>query len=170
MIQQLDTSDVTASEYTRTIKELISMKDQVYLKIAEVKYEMNQFQDEVKRNQTVNEKIQLKNQQNINDITHTIKDQSKTQRKMLSTLEDHGLKLNTTGTFSATSPWVLTSDADTYPILRSTGRQSHFSSLPKMLEQIIVEGDDLSSIQQFYDAINAAIMTILSSNNFSQIT
>ena len=85
---------------------------------------------------------------------------------MQSTLEDHGLKLNATGKFSATTPWALTSDADTYPILRSVCKQSHFSSLPKMLDHTILEGDDLASLQQFYDAINAGIMTTLSSNKF----
>ena len=166
MIERLDDLDINAAEQTRALKDLISMKDKAYIKIAEVKYEMNQFQDEVERKQTANEKIQLKNRQNINDITYTVKEHSKTQRKMLSTLEDHGLKLNATGTFSATSPWALTSDAETYPILRSVGKQSHFSALPKMLDQIFLDGDDLSSIQHFYDAINAAIMTTLSSNKF----
>ena len=99
-------------------------------------------------------------------MAQKIKDQSATQRKMMSTIEDHGLKLNATGTFSSTSPWQLTSDADKYPILRSVTKQSHFSTLSKMIEPIQLEADDLASIQIFYDRINAAIMTTLSSNKF----
>ena len=35
-----------------------------------------------------------------------------------------------------------------------------------MIDHTKLEGDDLVSIQQFYDAINAGIMTALSSNKF----
>ena len=166
MVKHFAALDVSAAEHVRTLKTLTTMKDQAFLKITEMKYEINQFQEDVKKNQTTNEEIQLKNRQNINNIVHTVKEHSKTQRKILSTLENHGLKLNPTGEFSATTPCALTSDVDTYPILRSIGKQSHFSALSRMLEHMMVEGDDRTSIQQFYDAINAGIMTTLSSNKF----
>ena len=146
MVKHFAALDASAAEHVRTLKTLTTMKDQAFLKITEMKYEINQFQDEVKKNQTTNKKIQLNNRQNINDIAHTVKEHSKTQRKMLSTLEDHGLKLNPTGALSATAPCAPTSDVDTYPILRSIGKQSHFLALSIMLEHIMVEGDDLTSI------------------------
>ena len=51
------------------------MKDQAFLRTIKVKYEVNQFKEEVKQNQTANEKIQLKNRQNINSITHMLEGQ-----------------------------------------------------------------------------------------------
>ena len=122
MIQHLATLDATATDHIITLKDLMNMKYQAFLKITEVKYEMNNFQEEVEKNQVMNEKTQLKNHQNSNDISYTVKKHTKTKHKISLALEDHQLKLSATYTFLATTPCELTCNADTYPILRSEGK------------------------------------------------
>ena len=56
MINQLTALDVTTAEHVRTLKSLTNMKDQAFFKIGELKYAINHFQEEVKKNQIMNEK------------------------------------------------------------------------------------------------------------------
>ena len=74
MVNQLTALDVTTAEHVRTLKSLTNMKDQAFFKIGELKYVINHFQEEVEKNQIMNEKSQLKNLQNINDIAQAVKE------------------------------------------------------------------------------------------------
>ena len=145
---------------------MLKAKDSAFLKITELQNDLQQFQEEVTKEQQANEHFQQVNKTNIHNNAEMLKIQKKEQSRMKALIDSHKIKLNSTGNYSTNSPWALHSDTEAYPILKSTNHLSHFSRLPKALENITLEADDISSVQQFYDSINTAIMTILSSNDF----
>ena len=115
----------------------------------------------------MNDSYMLKSKNKINDISEIVKDQTIHQRRLLNKVEDHDLKLNTTEKYSVSSLFSFMSDVDQYPILKSaTSSYTHFSNLSKMIESICLPDDSLASIQYFYDSVNTAIMTTLTSNKF----
>lgn len=73
-------------------------------------------------------------------------------------MEEHDIKLNTSGTISR-KPWVLQLDTAKYPILQTYESTSTYSRLALKLDTIILKGDNVMEIIQFYNLINTAIMT-----------
>ena len=82
---------------------------------------------------------------------------------MLSRLQEHSLKLNATNSFSATTPWKLQSDSDSYPLLKIYDAHAKFGSFSPLLSNIKLEGDKMLDIKKFYEEINMTLMTTLSS-------
>ena len=85
---------------------------------------------------------------------------------ILSRLQDHSLKINVSGSISSRKPWMLQSDADTYPILNIYENTVKFSSLVHLLSPIKLDGDKMMDIRKFYEEINVAMMTSLSTMTF----
>ena len=65
---------------------------------------------------------------------------------------------------------TLSSDTEKHPIIKaSDSYHTHFSSLPRLLEKITLDSNDIASIHLFYDAINIAIMTMLSAKKLTRL-
>ena len=149
------------------IQHMTRMKDDAFQKIAELKYVVNELKESTENDQRENEKFLRQHKDKINTLTQTVNDHTKSNRNILSKLQEHDLKLHATGSMSMTSPFQIVMDSDKFPLLKSiTSHHSHFSSLSKSVTNILLEGDNISAVQQFYNAINTAFMTILSSNTF----
>ena len=163
-IQGLETE---ITEIKLKMEEMKKMKDDAFDRIRDLATEFTIFEDKVQDDQLLTEKFLRQNRDNITNISQTVHDHTSKIRQILSKSQEHDIKLNATGKFSPMSPYQLTVDLEKYPILKSANNHhSHFSSLPKMLTSLEMEGDNLSDIQNFYDGINTAFMTVLSSNNF----
>ena len=84
-------------------------------------------------------------------------------------MEEHDIKLNASGTISR-KPWALQSDTAKFPILQTYESTSKLLRLAPMLESIVLKGDNVMQIRQFYNQINTAIMTSLAFMIFFQNT
>ena len=167
IFDRIEAFEETIEEHNDKIQHMTRMKDDAFQKIAEVRYLIIELQEKTEKDQLENEKFLRMHKDKLNSLTQVMNDQSKSHRTILSKIQEHELKLNATGSLSMTSPFQIVVDSDKYPILKSaTNHHSHFSSLPKTLMTIALKGDDISAVQHFYDTVNTAFMTTLSSNTF----
>ena len=95
------------------------MKNEAFLEIGALRNTVEELQEQVTSDQTMNEKFQRINRDNITNLSAKVSDQASTQRRLMTMMEVHSLKLNATGKYQQNSPWQLTSDVDKYPMLRS---------------------------------------------------
>ena len=124
----------TFNEQKDKIWHMTKMKDGAFIKIGELKYRVNDFEEKFDNDQIMNEKFQRQNKDNINNITQQVKEQHKTQRNILSKLQDHDLTLNSTGKYSPLTPYQLISNSEKYPILKSAAStNTHFFISQKCL-------------------------------------
>ena len=108
------------------------MKDDGFQKIVELKYVVNELKESTENDQRENEKFLRQHKDKINTLTQTVNDHTKSNRNILSKLQEHDLKLHATGSMSMTSPFQIVMDSDKFPLLKSiTSHHSHFSSLSK---------------------------------------
>ena len=166
--QRIEQLEGSSDRHQMKLDKLIQQKDEAFIKIANLRYETNAFKEQVDKDQKMNEKIQQQNKARINNMETIVKSQTNQQRTLLKKMESHEIKLNACGTTpSFTTPFQLIPDTDKYPILKSAINQyTHFSNLPKMLQNVTLLDDSLASVQHFYDNVNTAIMTTLTSNVF----
>ena len=146
---------------------LIDDKNECFRRITELKYVIQDNKEQQEKDKQLNENFLLHHKQKIAALTEVVNNHTKSTRKMMSKIEEHELKLNATGSLSIKSPFQLVINSDQFPILKLEGNQHvHFSSLSNMIKKITLHGDDIASVQQFYDAINMAFMTTISSSRF----
>ena len=141
--------------------KLVNAKNIAYDKIRGMKQELEAIENDMKQH----DKFILKNRENIAQLSDDVKVQIKENRYLRRKMEEHDIKLNASGTISR-KPWALQSDTAKYPILQTYESTSRYSRLAPMLDTIILKGDNVMEIRQFYNLINTAIMTSLASMKF----
>ena len=105
----------------------------------------------------------LTNGKNISVMSQNMQDLKKEHSDILSCLQEHPFKFNASDTFTATKPWVLKSDSNTYPLLKIYDSNTKFGTLSSLLSPIRLDGDKMLDIKKFYEKINVTLMTTLSS-------
>ena len=80
IVQQMESLELAAEEQTKTLKYLVTMKDEVSIKIGELRAKIHIFRGEIKKFQDINKKLQPKNRQNIKDMSQKIKEYSTAQQ------------------------------------------------------------------------------------------
>ena len=159
--EQMEQMSKDMQQHQTTMAKLSKAKDKAFEMIREMQRTIEIINDEM----TINDKHILNNRNSLNILSSNMSDQQRDNRDILKRLEAHEIKLNARGTVNA-KPWAKHSDIEKYPILQVYETNTHFSKLAPLLENIKLQGDDLNSIKQFWDSINAAIMTSLSTMKF----
>ena len=144
MIHQLEALDVTVVEHVCTRKRFTTMKDQAFSNVEKLNTRSIIFRKKLRKIKSWTRRTILRINKTLTILIRQWETDQDTEN-MLSTLEYHRLKPYTTGNNSVTTPCASTSNVNTYTILQSVvSKQSNFSSLPKMFDHIILEGDDLA--------------------------
>ena len=89
----------TVENRTRDLQKAIRMKNEAFLEIGALRNTVEELQEQVTSDQTMNEKFQRINRDNITNLSAKVSDQASTQRRLMAKMEEHYLKLNTTGKY-----------------------------------------------------------------------
>ena len=79
------------------IEKMPKAKDSAFLKITELRNDLQQFQEEVMKEQQANEHFQRLNKTNINNNAEILKTQKKEQSRMKALIDSHEIRLHSTG-------------------------------------------------------------------------
>ena len=158
-----DQKDILESldKMEENMEKLIKAKDVAYEKMLNMKLQIESIREEVEQH----DKYILRNRNNIVQLAENVRTQTTENKFLRKKMEEHDIKLNASGTISR-KPWALQSDTAKFPILQTYESTSKFSRLAPMLEPIVLKGDNVMQIRQFYNQINTALMTSLASMKF----
>ena len=143
----------------KTLEDLQVAKDKLFDVIRDMKMKINEVVELIDEQ----DGYVLTNRKNISIMSQNMQEMKKEHSGILSRLQEHSFKLNASNTFTATKPWMLKSDSDTYPILKIFDVNTKFGTFAPLLFPIKLEGDKMMDIKKFYEEINVTLMTTLSS-------
>ena len=137
-------------------------KDKLFDTVNELKIKINEVMDSIDEQ----DGYMLTNRNNIGIISQNMSEIKKEHHGILSHLQEHALKINGSGTISSRKSWMLQSDTYTDPILKVYENTAKFALLAPLLSPIKLDGDKMMDIKKFYEEINVAMMTTLSTMIF----